>query len=48
MRSIPATPGCGSSPPSCVLLALWEVAGRAGMLNPMYVPMPSRVGAALY
>jgi NitT/TauT family transport system permease protein len=30
-----------------VLLALWELAGRAGMLNPMYAPMPSRVGAAL-
>jgi NitT/TauT family transport system permease protein len=30
-----------------VLLALWELAGRVGMLNPMYAPMPSRVGAAL-
>jgi NitT/TauT family transport system permease protein len=30
-----------------VLLALWELAGRAGMLNPMYAPMPSRVGATL-
>jgi NitT/TauT family transport system permease protein len=30
-----------------VLLALWELAGRAGMLNPMYAPMPSRVGAVL-
>jgi NitT/TauT family transport system permease protein len=30
-----------------VLLALWELAGRGGMLNPMYTPMPSRVGAAL-
>ena len=30
-----------------VLLALWELAGRAGMLNPMYAPMPSRVGSAL-
>ena len=30
-----------------VLLALWEVAGRAGMLNPMYAPMPSQVGTAL-
>ena len=25
-----------------VLLALWELAGRGGMLNPMYAPMPSR------
>jgi NitT/TauT family transport system permease protein len=30
-----------------VLLAIWELAGRAGMLNPMYVPNPTRVGAAL-
>jgi len=30
-----------------VLLALWELAGRADMLNPMYAPMPSRVAAAL-
>jgi len=30
-----------------VLLAVWEAAGRAEMLNPMYVPSPSRVGAAL-
>jgi NitT/TauT family transport system permease protein len=30
-----------------VLLAAWEAAGRAGMLNPMYAPNPSRVGAAL-
>jgi NitT/TauT family transport system permease protein len=30
-----------------VLLAIWELAGRAGMLNPMYAPMPSRVAAAL-
>src|SRR5260370_2127276 len=30
-----------------LLLAIWEMAGRAGMLNPMYAPMPSRVGAAL-
>jgi NitT/TauT family transport system permease protein len=30
-----------------VLLAVWEAAGRAGMLNPLYAPMPSRVGAAL-
>src|SRR4051812_47435898 len=30
-----------------VLLAVWEAAGRAGILNPLYAPMPSRVGAAL-
>jgi NitT/TauT family transport system permease protein len=30
-----------------LLLAVWEAAGRAGMLNPLYAPMPSRVGAAL-
>ena len=30
-----------------VVLAVWEAAGRAGMLNPMYAPSPSRVGAAL-
>src|SRR5204862_1455977 len=30
-----------------ILLAVWEAAGRAGSLNPMYAPMPSRVGAAL-
>ena len=30
-----------------VLVALWEAAGRAGMLNPLYAPMPSRIGAAL-
>jgi NitT/TauT family transport system permease protein len=30
-----------------MLLAVWEAAGRAGMLNPMYAPVPSRVGAAL-
>src|ERR1700704_3453214 len=29
------------------LLAIWEAAGRAGLLNPMYVPNPSRIGAAL-
>ena len=31
-----------------VLLAVWEAAGRAGLLNPLYVPNPSRIGAALY
>src|SRR5258708_13788415 len=30
-----------------VLLAVWEVAGGAGLLNPMYVPNPSRIFAAL-
>ena len=30
-----------------VLLALWEAAGRAGMLNPLYLPSPSQIGAAL-
>jgi NitT/TauT family transport system permease protein len=29
------------------LLAIWEAAGRAGMLNPMYAPSPSGIGAAL-
>src|SRR5438128_11610508 len=29
------------------LLAVWEAADRAGMLNPLYAPSPSRVGAAL-
>jgi NitT/TauT family transport system permease protein len=31
-----------------VLLALWEAAGRAGMLNPLYLPAPSQIVAALY
>jgi NitT/TauT family transport system permease protein len=30
-----------------ILLTIWEAAGRAGMLNPMYAPMPSRIGTAL-
>src|SRR5262249_11547709 len=30
-----------------VVLAIWEAAGHAGVLNPMYAPSPSRVGAAL-
>jgi len=30
-----------------VALALWEGAGRAGWLNPLYFPAPSRIGAAL-
>src|SRR5262252_8331042 len=31
-----------------ILLALWEAAGRAGLLNPLFLPMPSGIGAALY
>jgi NitT/TauT family transport system permease protein len=30
-----------------VLLAVWEAAGRANLLNPLYLPNPSRIGAAL-
>jgi NitT/TauT family transport system permease protein len=30
-----------------MLLVVWEAAGRADMINPMYVPNPSRIGAAL-
>ncbi|UPJ54103.1 ABC transporter permease [Bradyrhizobium sp. 200] len=30
-----------------ILLAVWEAAGRAGLLNPLYVPNPSRIGAVL-
>lgn len=30
-----------------LLLALWEMAGRANLLNPMYAPSPSRIWAAL-
>ena len=30
-----------------VLLAIWEAAGRASLLNPMYAPSPSRIGGAL-
>ena len=30
-----------------VLLAVWEAAARVGMLNPLYLPSPSRIGAAL-
>jgi sulfonate transport system permease protein len=28
-------------------LAVWEAAGRAGWLNPLYAPAPSRIGGAL-
>jgi NitT/TauT family transport system permease protein len=31
-----------------VVLALWEGAGRAGWLNPLYAPPPSRIAAALF
>ena len=30
-----------------ILLELWEAAGHAGMLNPLYLPSPSQIGAAL-
>jgi NitT/TauT family transport system permease protein len=30
-----------------VLLVIWEAAGRADLLNPMYAPSPSRIGAVL-
>ncbi|WP_156917541.1 ABC transporter permease [Salinarimonas rosea] len=30
-----------------ILLGLWEAAGAAGMLNPLYAPSPSQIGAAL-
>jgi NitT/TauT family transport system permease protein len=30
-----------------VLLALWQTAGAAGMLNPLYMPSPSQIGTAL-
>ena len=28
-------------------LAAWEALSRAGLLNPLYAPAPSRIGAAL-
>jgi NitT/TauT family transport system permease protein len=31
-----------------ILLAVWEAAGRADLLNPLFVPMPSKIGSALY
>jgi NitT/TauT family transport system permease protein len=31
-----------------IVLALWEAAGRAGMLNPLFFPSPGLIGAALY
>jgi NitT/TauT family transport system permease protein len=30
-----------------VLLAAWEAAGYAGLLNPLYMPTPTQIGAAL-
>ena len=30
-----------------VLLAIWEAIGRAGMLNPLFMPSPSQIGGAL-
>jgi NitT/TauT family transport system permease protein len=30
-----------------VLLGIWEAAGLAGMLNPLFMPAPSQIGAAL-
>src|SRR6266436_3607663 len=30
-----------------VVLALWEIAGRAHLLNPLYMPSPSQIAAAL-
>ena len=31
-----------------VLLAVWEEAGYLGMLNPLFMPTPSKIGAALW
>jgi NitT/TauT family transport system permease protein len=30
-----------------LLLAIWEAAGQAGLLNPLYAPSPGKIGAAL-
>jgi NitT/TauT family transport system permease protein len=30
------------------LLAIWQAAGHAGMLNPLFMPTPSQIGLALY
>ncbi len=30
-----------------LLLAIWEIAGRAGLIDPLFFPHPSRVGAAM-
>ena len=31
-----------------ILLLIWEAAGRYGLVNPLFVPFPSRIGAALW
>ena len=31
-----------------ILLLIWEAAGRADMLNPLFMPTPGRIGSALY
>ena len=31
-----------------ILLVIWEAAGRADMLNPLFMPSPSQIGSALY
>jgi sulfonate transport system permease protein len=31
-----------------IVVAIWEAAGRAGMLNPLFMPSPSSIWAALY
>jgi NitT/TauT family transport system permease protein len=31
-----------------VALLLWELVGYAGMLNPLYMPSPTQIGAALF
>jgi NitT/TauT family transport system permease protein len=30
-----------------ILLAIWEAAGYAGLLNPLFLPTPGRIGSAL-
>jgi NitT/TauT family transport system permease protein len=30
-----------------VFLAIWEAAGHAGLLNPLFLPTPTRIGSAL-
>jgi NitT/TauT family transport system permease protein len=31
-----------------VVLVIWEAVGRAGYINPLFAPMPSKIGSALY
>jgi NitT/TauT family transport system permease protein len=31
-----------------LLLVIWESAGRAGLLNPLFMPTPASIGSALY